>query len=89
MEIMKRENVLNPSLNREHRLDEKKMQAKLKLDKVKEYSEKLRVHQKDQKRHKSTQPVRGTKFVKNAINADMSAILKEPKSPLKDGFTLN
>jgi hypothetical protein len=54
MEIMKRENSLNPALNREHTLDEKKMQAKLKLDKVKEYSEKLRVHQKDQKRHKST-----------------------------------
>ena len=89
MEIMQRENSLNPALNREHTLDEKKMQAKQKLDKIKQYSERLRVHQKEQKRHKSTQPVRGSKFVKNAINADMSAILIEPVSPLKDGFTLN
>jgi hypothetical protein len=35
MEIMQRENSLNPALNREHTLDEKKMQAKQKLDKIK------------------------------------------------------
>lgn len=35
MEIMQRENSLNPALNREYTLDEKKMQAKQKLDKIK------------------------------------------------------
>ena len=44
---MQRESSLNPNNNSQYTLDESKMRAKQKMNKIKEYSEKLRVQQKE------------------------------------------